>query len=55
MKKARTELMFYVLLASCILFIAASIWSNRRERQYPVISHGSDKTIIIREPIINSE
>ena len=52
MKKARTELMFYVLLASCILFIAASIFSYWVRKQYPIISHGPEKIEYKRKPLI---
>jgi len=50
--KKRTEIMYYVLMAACIIYIAVMIWERVQVDQYPGLIHDTTtKSECEREPI----
>ena len=48
----RTEIMYYVLIGSCILYMCTSIWARFRtaEDPYPIHVHDTDTVSVERLP-----
>ena len=48
----RTEIMYYVLIGSCILYMCTSIWARFRtaEDPYPIHVHDTDTVRVERFP-----
>jgi len=49
----RTEIMYYVLIGSCILYMCTSIWARFRtaEDPYPIHVHDTDTVSVERLPL----